>query len=66
MNIQKNSWFNEVIGDTMIGQCYHHQGLEKLGEGLDVVIVDDYSNEPHGFELKDSKRWVKAILWHPE
>lgn len=33
---------------------------------MDVVIVDDYSNEPHGFELRDPNRWVKAILWHPE
>lgn len=28
--------------------------------------MDDYSNEPHGFELKNTKRWVKAVLWHPE
>ena len=37
-----------------------------MGEGLEVVVVDDYSNEPHGIELSDPKRWVKAILWHPE
>lgn len=49
----------------MIGQCYHHQGLDQLGEGVEVTILDDYSNEPHGLEIKGS-RWIKAVLWHPE
>lgn len=46
--------------------CYHHQGIQRLGEGLEPVIVDDLNNETHGLELKDSVRWVKAVLWHPE
>ena len=37
-----------------------------MGKGIDVVILDDNSNEARGFELKDTKRWVKAVLWHSE
>ena len=24
MQIREKSWFHEIVGDTMIGQCYHH------------------------------------------
>lgn len=66
MFVRERSWFREAVGESLIGQCYHHQGLDIIGQGLDVCIVDDHSNEPHGVQLKDPNRWVKAVLWHPE
>lgn len=33
---------------------------------MQITIVDDKSNEPHGLEVVDGDRWVKAVLWHPE
>ena len=50
----------------MTGNCYHHQSLKRLAEDVQIMILDEFSNEPHGLELKDNKRWVKAVLWHPE
>ena len=64
--MKPDSWFADVMGDNMVGQCLHHQGLGTIGKNLEVCIVDDYNNQPHGLELKNSNRWVKAVLWHPE
>lgn len=55
-----------IYGDFTFGQCYHHQGLKKLGKNIEVTAFDDFSQIPHAIELKDEGRIVSAVLFHPE
>ena len=57
---------HKIVGSTMTGNCYHHQGLGKIGKGITITCVDDISNEPHALELDDPDRFVVGVLWHPE
>ncbi|SDP34342.1 putative glutamine amidotransferase [Streptomyces sp. cf386] len=45
--------------------CYHHQRVDRLGEGLAVTArADDGTVE--GLELPGAKGWFTAVQWHPE
>ncbi|HAN71027.1 MAG TPA: peptidase C26 [Actinobacteria bacterium] len=44
--------------------CYHHQAIERLGEGLQVVArADDGTVEA---VVIDSPGWAVGVQWHPE
>ncbi|MDX3129463.1 gamma-glutamyl-gamma-aminobutyrate hydrolase family protein [Streptomyces europaeiscabiei] len=45
--------------------CYHHQRVDRLGEGLEVTArAADGTAE--GLELRDAPGWFTAVQWHPE
>ncbi|MEV6380214.1 gamma-glutamyl-gamma-aminobutyrate hydrolase family protein [Streptomyces sp. NPDC051773] len=45
--------------------CYHHQRVDRLGEGLEVTArAADGTVE--GLELPGSSGWFTAVQWHPE
>ena len=46
-------------------KSHHHQGLEELGEGLEVVGWADGDESAEAIELPD-KRYALGVLWHPE
>ncbi len=46
-------------------KSHHHQGLEELGEGLEVVGWADDDESAEAIELPD-KRYALGVLWHPE
>ncbi|WP_243843047.1 MULTISPECIES: gamma-glutamyl-gamma-aminobutyrate hydrolase family protein [unclassified Mumia] len=53
-----------IVGDAVDAQCYHHQGLDRLGDGLVVSArADDGTVE--AVELP-SAPFVVAVQWHPE
>lgn len=53
-----------VLGDHAVVCCYHHQGLDRLGEGLlPVGIAPDGTIE--AVELPGAA-WVVGVQWHPE
>jgi putative glutamine amidotransferase len=46
-------------------KSHHHQGIDRLGEGLEVTgwaVLDDL---PEAVEMPD-RRWVLGVQWHPE
>ena len=50
--------------DVIMASCYHHQVIQKLGEGLEVIA---YSAEGHIEAVAiDSKGWAFGLQWHPE
>jgi putative glutamine amidotransferase len=53
-----------LLGECTQVCCYHHQGLDRLGEGLIAVgVAPDGAIE--AVELPGG-HWVVGVQWHPE
>jgi putative glutamine amidotransferase len=52
----------EVVHVT---KSHHHQGVDRLGEGLIVSGVSTLEDLPEAIELPD-RRFVLGVQWHPE
>jgi len=46
-------------------KSHHHQGVDRLGEGLVVSGISDLDELPEAIELPD-RRFVLGVQWHPE
>jgi putative glutamine amidotransferase len=46
-------------------KSHHHQGVDRLGEGLVVSGVSTLDELPEAIELPD-RRFVLGVQWHPE
>ncbi len=54
----------QLVGDGLEVQCYHHQAIDRLGEGL-MVTATDAGGVIEAVELPGSG-FVVAVQWHPE
>lgn len=54
----------ELIGATSDAQCYHHQAIDRLGDGL-VVSARDGDGVIEAVELPGDG-FVLGVQWHPE
>jgi putative glutamine amidotransferase len=57
-----------LIGESSDAQCYHHQAIDKLGDGL-VVSAQDSDGVIEAVEIDPvthPKMWALAVQWHPE
>jgi putative glutamine amidotransferase len=46
-------------------KSHHHQGVERIGEGLLVTGLSTLDDLPEAIELPD-RRFVLGVQWHPE
>ena len=53
-----------LIGDSAQVQCYHHQGIDRLGDGL-LVSATDGDGVVEAVEMPGHD-FVVAVQWHPE
>lgn len=53
-----------LLGDEAAVQCYHHQGIDRLGDGL-TVSARDTDGVVEAVELTGDD-FVLAVQWHPE
>jgi putative glutamine amidotransferase len=53
-----------LVGDSIDAQCYHHQAIAELGEGL-LVSAWDADGVVEALELPGDG-FVLAVQWHPE
>ena len=63
-----------LIGESSDAQCYHHQAIDRLGEGL-VISAQDADGVIEEIEIPSgasgatghgSENFVLAVQWHPE
>ncbi|MBP0981536.1 MAG: gamma-glutamyl-gamma-aminobutyrate hydrolase family protein [Oscillospiraceae bacterium] len=60
--LYKGSILHSMYGDSMITNSYHHQSIDKVGDGFEVVADSDGIVE--AIEHKTLPIW--AVQWHPE
>lgn len=54
-----------VPADVLTISCYHHQGIDRLGDGLRATAyADDGTVEALGLDGHDG--WFVGVQWHPE
>jgi putative glutamine amidotransferase len=53
-----------LIGESSDAQCYHHQAIDRLGEGL-IVSAQDSDGVIEAVEIPGDN-FVLAVQWHPE
>ena len=53
-----------LIGESSDAQCYHHQAIDRLGEGL-IVSAQDSDGVIEAVEIP-GQNFVLAVQWHPE
>ncbi len=53
-----------LMGESADASCYHHQAIDKVGDGL-VVSAWDGDGVVEALELPGD-RFVLAVQWHPE
>ncbi|MBX7430858.1 gamma-glutamyl-gamma-aminobutyrate hydrolase family protein [Mycobacterium sp. Y57] len=57
-----------LVGPSTEAQCYHHQAIDRLGDGL-VISAWDADGVVEAVEVDPAhhpRRWVVAVQWHPE
>lgn len=64
IKVAESSRLQEACGETTVEVASsHHQGIDRLGEGL-VAVAWAGDGLIEGIERSD--RWVVAVQWHPE
>ena len=66
--VAKGSLLSRALGGKTetTTRCYHHQGVDRVGEGLKVTARSG-DGLVEGLELTDSSgAWLVAVQWHPE
>ncbi|GAY16695.1 gamma-glutamyl-gamma-aminobutyrate hydrolase [Mycobacterium sp. shizuoka-1] len=53
-----------LVGESTTAQCYHHQAIDRLGDGLMVSALDG-EGVIEGVEVPGDD-FVLAVQWHPE
>jgi putative glutamine amidotransferase len=53
-----------LIGESSDAQCYHHQAIDRLGDGL-IVSAQDSDGVIEAVEIPGDS-FVLAVQWHPE
>ncbi|MDY6998067.1 MAG: gamma-glutamyl-gamma-aminobutyrate hydrolase family protein [Actinomycetota bacterium] len=57
-----------LVGPTTEAQCYHHQAIDQLGDGL-IVSASDSDGVIEAIEVDPRQypeHWAVAVQWHPE
>lgn len=58
-----------LVGESTDAQCYHHQGIDQLGNGLIVSAIDSVDRTVEAVELDPTThpdQFAVAVQWHPE
>ena len=65
ITVEENSKLKTIIKDETQVNSFHHQAIDRLGNGLAVTA---YSKEDHVIEAVEipGERFIMGVQWHPE
>ena len=64
MHVVPGTRLAALIGEYSDAQCYHHQAIAELGDGL-IVSARDEDGVIEAVEIPGDT-FVLAVQWHPE
>ena len=62
--VEPDSALHTIVGDSLVGDVYHHQAIDEVGTGLRVTARSD-DGVVEAVEL-DGVPFGIAVQWHPE
>lgn len=65
VRVEPGSRLHAILGDRASASCSHHQGVDRIGDGLVAVAWDADDGSVEAMELVD-RDFVVAVQWHPE
>lgn len=65
ITVDHDTRLHGVVGAKVEVSCYHHQALDRLGEGL-VVTARSEEGVIECVELPEATGWYLGVQWHPE
>jgi putative glutamine amidotransferase len=66
VEVAPRSLLRKILGrDTILVNSFHHQAVERLGEGLVASARSPEDGIVEGLEMP-ARRFVVAVQWHPE
>ncbi len=66
IKIKKDSILGSMFGESLRINSYHHQGLDKLGEGLVATAWSDAGGHELTEAIEHTSLPAWAVQWHPE
>jgi putative glutamine amidotransferase len=65
IEVAPDARLNQICGPRLKASCYHHQCIDRLGQGLEVTAhAEDGVIE--AVELPARQAWFVGTQWHPE
>ncbi len=67
VRLEAGSLAARAAGELLHGtKSHHHQGVDRIGEGLVVTGHATIDELPEALELPSAPGWVLGVQWHPE
>ncbi|MBQ9416335.1 MAG: gamma-glutamyl-gamma-aminobutyrate hydrolase family protein [Clostridia bacterium] len=60
----KGSFIEQLYGEKPLTNTAHHQAVDRLGEGLEIVQRADFDRTVEGF--RHTSLPIYSVQWHPE
>ncbi|MGL4773575.1 MAG: gamma-glutamyl-gamma-aminobutyrate hydrolase family protein, partial [Clostridium sp.] len=64
IEVEEKSILYDLFGKEILVNSFHHQGIEKVGDGI-IVTAKSSDNIVEAIELKRNKK-IFGVQWHPE
>jgi putative glutamine amidotransferase len=65
IGVEPGSLLDGVVGEKVESSCYHHQCLDRLGDGMRAVARSE-EGVVEGVEIPGGAGWFLGVQWHPE
>jgi putative glutamine amidotransferase len=59
------SLLDSLVGPRLTASCYHHQSLDRLGDGVRATAHSE-DGTIEAIEIDDAAGWFLGLQWHPE
>ena len=66
MTLKKDSILGNLYGESMEVNSYHHQALDKLGEGLEAIAWGESNGHTFIEAVQHETLPIWSVQWHPE